>query len=173
MKHRITVKRMTLDAIMLALLCVLGMFSLPLGANVKVSLQLLIVFILCLTLPSFIDCLLVTSLYLLFGLFIPIYAGFGVGITPTFGYAIAFVVISPIIFFINKIPKINPLFRMSIACLVGLVICYLIGTIFMMIYLNWDFPKTLLVSVVPYIPFDIVKIVFAVLLVSLLPKKPF
>lgn len=165
-----TVRRITKDAVLLALICVVGMFSIPLGENIKVSLQLLVVFIICLTADSFIDCLFITSLYLLMGLFLPIYAGFSSGITPTFGYVISFVVISPAIYFLNKI-KLHPILRMSIACVGGLILCYTIGTIFMMFYLQWDLGKTLLVSVVPYIPFDIAKIVIAVAVVSLLPKS--
>ena len=162
---------MTLDAIMLALMCIIGMFSIPLGANIKVSLQLLMVFIICFTLPSAIDCIFIMALYLLLGLFMPIYAGFNAGISPTFGYVISFVVISPVIYFINKIPKIPSILRMIIACLIGLIICYFIGTLFMMLYLKWDIQTTLLVSVVPYIPFDILKIVLAILIVMVLPKN--
>ena len=171
MKNRITVKRMVLDAIMLSLLCVIGMFSIPLGANIKVSLQLLLVFIICLIMPSVIDCLLITSLYLLLGLFLLIYAGFSVGITPTFGFVVSFVIISPIIYYINKIPKIIPPVRMVLACFASLVVCYLVGSIFMMLFLNWDFQSTILVSVIPYLPFDIAKIVIATLIVMILPKK--
>jgi len=156
---------------MLALMCVVGMFSIPLGANIKVSLQLLMVFLICLTAESVIDCLIITSLYLALGLFLPFYAGFASGISPTFGYVISFVVISPIIYFINKIPKIYPPLRMFLACLAGLIICYLIGTIFMMLYLRWSFVTTLTVSVVPYLPFDFAKIVIAILVVLLLPKN--
>lgn len=156
---------------MLALMCVVGMFSIPLGANIKVSLQLLMVFLICLTAESFIDCLIITSLYLALGLFLPFYAGFASGISPTFGYVISFVVISPIIYFMNKIPKIYPPLRMFLACLAGLIICYLIGTIFMMLYLKWSFVTTLTVSVVPYLPFDFAKIVIAILVVLLLPKN--
>ena len=170
-KKKFTVKRMTLDAIMLALMCIIGMFSIPLGANIKVSLQLLMVFIICFTLPSVIDCIFIMALYLLLGLFMPIYAGFNAGISPTFGYVISFVVISPVIYFINKIPKIPSILRMIIACLIGLIICYFIGTLFMMLYLKWDIQTTLLVSVVPYIPFDILKIVLAILIVMVLPKN--
>ena len=166
-----TVRRMTKDAAMLALICLVGMFSIPLGANIKVSLQLLMVFIICLTAESFIDCILITSLYLVMGLFLPIYAGFTAGISPTFGYVIAFVVASPAIYFLNKIPKLHPILRMSIACLVGLFICYIIGTIFMMLYLNWELGQTLLVSVVPYLPFDAAKIVIAVLIMLILPES--
>ena len=60
---------------------------------------------------------------------------------------------------------------MFIACFVGLLICYAIGSVFMMLYLKWDFVPTLTVSVVPYIPFDIAKIVVAILVVMLLPEN--
>ncbi len=165
------VKRICKNGVLLALMCIVGMFSIPLGANIKVALQLLMVFLICLISESFVDCLIITSLYLLLGLVLPFYAGFTVGISPTFGFVISFVVISPVIYFLNKIPKIYPPLRMFIACLVGLLICYTIGSIFMMLYLKWDFIPTLAVSVVPYIPFDIAKIVIATLVIKLLPKQ--
>ena len=62
-----TIKRITKNAIYLALLCVIGMFALPLGDNIKVSLQLLMVFIIGLTVTSFVDSLIVTGLYVLLG----------------------------------------------------------------------------------------------------------
>ena len=167
----LTVKRITRNAIMLALLCVIGMFSLPLGDNVKVSLQLLMVFIIALTSISVFDALIVTSLYLLLGLFMPIYAGFMTGITPTFGFVISFVVIVIPIYFSNKLKIKNQFIRMGIACFVGLIICYIIGTLFLAFYLHLDIKKALLIAVVPYIPFDVAKIIIATLVVSLLPKR--
>ena len=171
MKRQNAVKRICKNAIMLTLLCILGMLAIPFGANVKVSLQLLMIFIICLTAESIIDCLIITSLYLLLGLFLPFYAGFNIGISPTFGFVLSFVIISPVIYFINKIPKLNSPLRMSIACFSGLIICYLIGTVFMMFYLKWDIASTLMVSIVPYIPFDIAKIIAAISIVILLPKS--
>ena len=171
MSRNNAVKRICRNAIMLALMCIVGMFSIPLGANIKVSLQLLMVFLICLISESVFDCLIVTSLYLLLGLFLPIYAGFNAGISPTFGFVISFVIISPVVYFLNKIPKVYPPVRMFISCLAGLIICYLIGSLFMMLYLHWDFVTTLTVSVVPYIAFDIAKIVAAVLVVLLLPES--
>ena len=165
------VKRLTRNAIYLALLCIIGMFSLPLGDNIKVSLQLLMVFIIGLTVESFIDSLIITSLYLLLGLFMPIYAGFSAGITPTFGFVISFVVITIPLYFLNKLKINNQFIRMGIACTVSLIICYIIGTLFFMLYLKLSIEKALLLAVVPYLPFDIAKIVIAVLVVSLLPKK--
>ena len=166
-----TVQRLTKNAILLALMCVIGMFSLPLGDNIKVSLQLLMVFIIGLTASSFIDSVIVTGLYLLLGLFLPIYAGFNAGISPTFGFVISFPIICVPLYFLDKLKIKNQFIRMSIACLVGLIICYTIGTLFLKFYLNIGVEKALLIAVVPYIPFDIAKIVIAELVVSLLPKK--
>ena len=171
MKNALSVQRITKNAIYLALLCVIGMFSVPLGDNIKVSLQLLIVFIIGLTSASFIDCLIVTGLYLVLGLFLPIYAGFSAGVSPTFGYVISFVVISVPLYFLNKLKISNQFVKMSIACIVSLIICYVIGTLFLMFYLNLSIEKALLISVAPYIPFDIAKIIIATLVVSLLPEK--
>ena len=171
MKNTNTIKRLTKNAIMLAMLCVIGMFSLPLGDNIKVSLQLLMVFIIGLTITTFYDGIIITGLYLLLGLVAPIYAGFSVGVTPTFGFVISFVVITPIIYFLNKLPIKNQFLRMSIACVVSLIICYLIGALFLALYLHLDIQKALLIAVVPYVPFDIAKIVIAVLVVSILNKR--
>ena len=171
MKNTNTIKRITKNAIMLAMLCVIGMFSLPLGDNIKVSLQLLMVFIIGLTVATFYDGMIITGLYLLLGLVAPIYAGFSVGVTPTFGFVISFVVITPIIYFLNKLPINNDFLRMSIACIVALIICYLIGALFLALYLHLDIQKALLIAVVPYVPFDIAKIVIAVLVVSILNKR--
>ena len=165
------VRRITKNAIMLALLCTIGMFSLPLGDNIKVSLQLLMVFIIALTAETVIDSLIVTSLYLVLGLFMPIYAGFSAGVTPTFGFVISFVVIVVPMYYLNKLKIKNQFVRMGIACFVGLILCYAIGATFLMLYLHLGIEKALLIAVVPYIPFDIAKVIIATLVVSLLPKK--
>ena len=101
----------------------------------------------------------------------PIYAGFSAGVTPTFGFVLSFVVIVVPLYFLNKLPIKNQFVRMAIACVVALIICYVIGTLFLKFYLNIGLEKALLIAVVPYIPFDIAKIVIATLVVSLLPKK--
>ena len=166
-----TIRRITKNAIMLAMLCIIGMFSIPLGDNIKVSLQLLMVFIIGLTIDAFYDGIIITGLYLLLGLFAPIYAGFNAGVTPTFGFVISFVVIAPLLYFLNKLPIKNQFVRMSIACVVSLIVCYIIGSLFLALYLHLDIQKALLIAVVPYVPFDIAKIVIAVLVVSILNKR--
>ena len=171
MKKKEQIQRMVRNAVMLAILCVVGMFSLPLGDNIKISLQLLIVFIIGLTSVSFVDTLIITSLYLIIGMFLPVFAGFSANISPTFGFVISFIVISFPLHFLNKLKIKNPFIRMTIACAVSLIIVYIIGTLFLALYLKLDIEKALLVAVVPYLPFDIIKIVIAVLTVSILSKR--
>lgn len=171
MDQKAIIRRITKNAIYLALLCVIGMFAIPLGESLKVSLQLLIVFIIGLTASSFIDAFVVTILYLVLGLFLPIYAGFNIGVSPTFGFVVSFVIISIPLYFLNKIKIKNQFIRMGLACFICLIVVYIIGGLFLTLYLGIGMEKALLIGVVPYIPFDIVKIVIAVLVVSLLPKK--
>ena len=164
------IQRIAKNGILLALMCVMGMFSIPFADNVKVSLQLYMVFVICLLCDAFYDAMIITGCYLLIGLFLPVYAGFASGISPTFGFVIGFVVASPVIYFMNRIPRIPRAVRMALACLAGTLIVYIAGTMFMMLYLNWDIGKTLMVSVVPYLGFDAVKIVLAILTVLAMPS---
>lgn len=166
-----TVKRISRDGILLALLCVTGMLSIPLGENIKVSFQLLTLFIIFGITDKLIDKIIIPALYLLLGLLIPIYAGFQAGITPTFGFVISFVVIGIPFHFIYKYLKINKIVSYCIACLVTLIIVYFVGTLFMMFYLNMNLGQTLLVAVVPYIGFDIAKIILAAIIVKMLPES--
>ena len=169
MKEANWTRRIAKDGVLLALLCVIGMFSIPLGDNVKVSLQLYAVMLLCFLVDGFLDAVLITGCYLLMGLVLPIYAGFSAGVTPTFGYVIGFVLASPAYYFMNKIP-IHKIPRLLFACLVGTLVVYISGTAFMMAYLSWDIGKTLLVSIVPYLPFDAVKIALVIITYLAMPS---
>lgn len=71
-----SIKRITKDALLLAILSVIGMLSIPLGDNIKVSLQFLILLIIYGISDHLIDKIIIPTLYLLLGLVAPIYAGF-------------------------------------------------------------------------------------------------
>lgn len=167
MKNKV-IKKLVINASALAMFCIIGMFSFAFGENVKVSLQLLFVFIIGLVdILDVYDCLEITTCYLLLGLFLPVYAGFNVGVTPTFGYVIGFIFASVWIKIINilmaKKLKINKYVSGIVSCLLGLLFTYIVGTIFFSAYLNFEggFWNLLLVTVIPYIPFDIIKIIIA------------
>ncbi len=165
------IRRLTRNAFFLALLCVVGMFSIPFGEHVKVSLQLLVVYLICFLSYGVIDCLMVTGCYLLLGLILPVYAGFSMGISPTFGFIISFVAASPIIYLMNRYLPLPRLVRLNIASLAGLLVVYAIGSIFLCLYLSIGYPQALFIAVVPYLPFDFAKIALAILSVLALPDS--
>jgi len=164
-----TVQRITRDAILLALLCVTGMFAFPLGDNIKVSLQLLTLFIIFGISDKLIDKIIIPSLYVLMGLFIPIYAGFQAGITPTFGFVVSFIVAGVPFHFIYKYLKINLIVRYVLACLASLIVVYTIGTLFLMVYLNINIVQALLIGIVPYLGFDAGKIAICTIVIQMMP----
>ena len=165
-----SVKRISKDAILLALLCVTGMFAIPFGENVKVSMQLLTLFIIFGISDKLIDKIIIPSLYLVIGLFIPVYAGFQAGITPTFGFVISFTVAGIPFHFIYKYLKINIIARYVLACFVSLLLVYFIGTLYLMLYLNINLVQALLIAIVPYLPFDIGKIAICTVVMNALPE---
>ena len=166
-----SIQRITKDGILLALLCVTGMLSIPLGENIKVSLQLLTLFIIFGITDSLIDKIIIPALYLLIGLLIPVYAGLISGVSPTFGFVIGFVICAVPFHFLYKFLKINDIVKYVLACLVSLIVVYFIGTLFMMIYLNMNLGQTLLIAVVPYLGFDAAKIFICTIVIKLLPDK--
>ena len=166
-----SIQRITRDGILLALLCVTGMFSIPLGENIKVSLQLLTLFIIFGITDSLVDKIIIPLLYLLIGLLIPVYAGFITGISPTFGFVIGFVICAIPFHFLYKYLKINEIVKYILACLLSLIVVYITGVLFMMMYLNMNLVQTLLIAVVPYLGFDAAKIVICTIVIKLLPDK--
>ena len=97
------------------------------------------------------------------------YAGFIAGITPTFGFVIAFTVAGIPFHFIYKYLKINITVRYIIACLASLIVVYIIGTLFLMFYLNVDITKALMIAIVPYLPFDGGKIALCTIIMQTMP----
>lgn len=159
-------KRITLDALLLAFMCIIGMFSIPLGDNVKVSLQFLAVIIIFALLDKLIDKLLVIGLYTVIGLFLPVYAGFSAGITPTFGFIIGFIISAFVFHLIYLIKRISETAKFYLASSISLIVTYISGSIFLAWFLSFDYLPSLSISVLPYIPFDIIKIIVASFIVK-------
>ena len=176
MKNKL-IRRIATDGILVAMFCVIGMFSIPFGDSVKVSLQLLFVFVIGLAnFTDYLDCLEITIAYLVIGLVLPVYAGFNTGISPTFGYVISFVFASCLIKLLNDVfekkIKMNKYASATIVCLIVLLFVYIVGSVFFCIYLSWSkgLWNMLMLTVIPYLPFDILKIAMAILLTSRLNK---
>lgn len=187
---KITVQRITYWAMMLATICVLGMFSIPFGESIKVSLQLFVVFLIGFTASSFLDSGVITLCYLLLGLFIPVYAGFGHGLSATFGFVIGFVPGSMmltayknlVLTIVKKIkdPKYALAFKiggLGLACILVTIVVYFAGAAWMYWWFNGykQNPQSLATvlgwCITPYIPFDLAKSVLAIAIYMSLEKS--
>ena len=104
-----TIKRIAIDSIFLALLIVSSYISIPLS-DISLTLQVLVVLLLALILP-FIDAEIIIIVYILMGLFgIPVFANFSAGFSkifmPSFGFIISFLFI-PVVLKLISFIKIN------------------------------------------------------------------
>jgi biotin transport system substrate-specific component len=102
-------------------------------------------------------------IYVLLGTFgVPVFNHFSSGLMrPTGGYIISFPIVALVIGLILAHVKNPTKKHMFFAMVVGLIICYSIGTIWLGLYLKLSFYKSLVAGIGWYLPFDILKIVIA------------
>ncbi len=161
-------KRLTFIALTAALICVCSWITVPF--TVPFTMQTFAVFCALLLLGAK-DGTAAICLYLLLGLVgLPVFSGFrgGVGhlLGPTGGYLIGFV-FSGIVYLLFE-PLIARKKRVRwIALLLGLCVCYLIGTVwFVVVFANrgksYGFFSALSLCVLPYIIPDVLKTALAI-----------
>ena len=167
---KLSIYEMTTCAIMTALMCVLGPLSIPIGP-IPVSLTNFVLYVTIillgtkLTLVSYI-------VYLLLALVgLPVLSGYSGGVAklagPTGGYLLGFIFLIIIggIFY-EKFKSKHVI--VGIGLFIGLLAAYFFGTIWFVYQMSVDIPYALSVCVFPFIPFDIVKIVIAIILGNIL-----
>lgn len=163
------------DAILLSLLIICSQISIQVGL-IKITLQLLMIYLISL-ICDVKHSMLILTLYILMGLIgIPVFASLGGGfayiINPTFGFVYGFYFIIPIINIAKKLRKNNEydIIYIFIASLISLIILYLCGYIHNHLILNlldknnYDLIYLLSVTIIPYIPFDLIKIIVAIII---------
>ena len=157
---------MTSTALMTAVTCILGPLAIPIGP-VPVSLTPLAVFLSVYILGTKRGTI-AYLLYLLIGAVgVPVFSGFTGGLGkltgPTGGYLVGFILMALIggwfIFrFYDKVPV------QFLGMLLGLVVCYAFGTVWLSYSAGMPFGAALAAGVYPFIPFDLVKIAIAIFL---------
>jgi len=161
-------KKLTTIGLFTAILCIFGPLSIVLPFSpVPISLGTLGVLLTCLMLGAK-DGLLCTVIYLLLGLVgLPVFTGFtgGVGkvLGPTGGYLIGYLFLAYIGGSLSQKWKSSLLLQVS-GLFMGMIFCYLFGTLWLIFQADMDLQSALLVGVIPYILFDIAKIYAASLL---------
>ena len=98
--------------------------------------------------------------YLLMGAVgLPVFAGFQGGMGSLLGYSGGYIFSFPIMVYV--ISKLKTRVPIGLACIIGSVICYFIGTLWFMFVTKMNLSASLMMCVVPFIPGDLIKIVLA------------
>lgn len=163
MKTNSAAYRLTSCALMAALMCVLCPMSIPIGP-IPISLSILIILLtVCIlgTKSAFISY----TVYLLLGAAgMPVFSGFQGGLAkltgPTGGYLIGFLPMILIAGFFIK--KSNGKLPVTIAGMIlGTLVAYLFGTVWFVLQTQSAISYALSVCVIPFIPFDLLKLALA------------
>lgn len=156
-------------ALFSGLLCVLAPVTIPVPMSpVPISLATFAVYLAGILLGAK-QGVLCVLIYLLLGMAgLPVFSGFSVGIGvllgPTGGYLIGYL---PCVLIVGWLSRMKPgkkkYFGNAIAMGVGTVACYILGTVWFLGVMEGTYTvgQALLVCVVPYLAFDLVKIMVA------------
>lgn len=163
--QKIKTKQMVLIALMTAVTCVLGPLSIPLPFSpVPISLTNFAIFLAIFVLGmkngtiSFI-------IYLLLGAVgVPVFSSFRGGLQvlagPTGGYLIGFIFLALIMgFALDHFDR--KLVPTIIGMIIGMVVCYAFGTVWLAKLLSLSFKEGLMMGVIPYLAGDAAKIIIA------------
>ena len=159
----LSTRRLTTCAVFAAILCLLSPIALPLGGPVPFALQIFGVMLCAVTL-DWAAAQPAVLIYLLLGLFLPIFSGGNTGLTaipgPTGGYIWSYLLMVPVIRLFRRIPVRRRWAEYALAlagCVLAAGVCYLCGTAQFSLVTGNPFAASLSVCVVPFIGFDLLK----------------
>ena len=180
-------RKMTMAALMAALLGISAYISIPIGISpVMITLQTMILNIIAIILTPT-EAFFAILIYALVGIAgVPVFSG-GLGgvsalLRPTGGYVLGLLIATPAMSYTKDIfaklfgrfiksEKIAKITGYSVnAVLVGMVLIYVVAMIYMKLFLGKAFGAVLATMVLPFIPMDIVKCIVAAI-VSVPLKK--
>lgn len=159
------IKQIALVGLMSAVICVLGPLSVSIPVSpVPVSLGLLGIYLAVSILGMKLGALSV-GIYLLLGFAgVPVFTGFTAGVgkllSPTGGYITGYLFMALICgLFVDKWGSRTLVSLLGMA--LGTTVCYLFGSVWLAAQMSLTFPQALAIGVLPYIPFDLAKMIFA------------
>ncbi|MBR4295394.1 MAG: biotin transporter BioY [Clostridia bacterium] len=169
--NRLGLSRMCNIALFAAIICVFSPFTVPIGA-VPITLSLFVIFLSAVVL-DFPDSAIAVAVYIMLGVFgLPVFSGgrggFSVIIGPTGGFIVAYIGAVIIVGLLVRLTSVKILkFRWIgyasafVFCLFGLVLCYLLGTVWYCVYSKAGFGEALKICILPFLPFDMIKCILA------------
>ena len=167
-------------ALMSAVLCVISPFTIPVPASpVPLSLALFAVYLAAVLLGAKRGALRVLIYLILGAVGLPVFSGFsgGIGVLagPTGGYLVGYLlcaVIVGVVAYVEPNGKKRNFARYVLAMLLGTLACYSFGTVWFLLIMKGTYTvaQALLVCVVPYLLFDMIKIIVVTAVVMPIKK---
>ena len=155
-------KKLTVSGVMAALLCVVAPFSINIGP-VPLTLATLVIYLAAALLGSRLSTAAVAVYLALGAIGLPVFSGFSGGpsklIGPTGGFLVGYLFLA----FLSGLGKKNLRSRI-IMMAIGTFVMYTVGVAWFMIAFKATIGTALLTCVLPFIPGDIVKMIFAAFL---------
>lgn len=163
-KSILDIRSMALVSLMTAVCCILAPMSVPIGP-VPVSLSVLAVLFVAYVIGPRLGAISVL-LYILIGLVgLPVFSGYSGGpaklFGPTGGYIIGYLPLVIIAgWFVTRFPTRQWYLQIA-GMILGLVICYMLGTAWFMVLMHTSLQEALSLCVYPFLAFDAMKIATA------------
>lgn len=170
--RKINTRDIAYIAIFTALLAVCSWIAIPTPTRIDFTLQILGVFLTLGVLGGKRGTLAITAYLLLGAAGVPVFAGFSGGagalLSPSGGYLIGYFFAGLLMWALEKAIG-NRTWAMAVSMLLGLAVCYAFGTVWFMIVYPMggeaiSLVTALLWCVVPYMPFDLIKLAAALTL---------
>lgn len=164
---------MVLISIMAALICVLAPVAIPVGA-IPITLATFVIYITAALLGPKRGTISIV-LYIAIGMIgVPVFSayrsGFGVVLGATGGYIIGYIplaFLSGLFVYHNK----SKFIFYPLGMIIGTIALYAVGTIWYMLVMDSGLVESLLACVVPFLLFDLIKIIIASLTVYLIHQR--
>ena len=161
--HKQTVSHLTFTALMAAAMCILGPMSVPIGA-IPISLTNLVICLAAWVLGPRLGAASVAVYLMLGAVGLPVFSGYAGGLAkllgPTGSYLIGFIAQAAIGGWAVEHSHGRPLWS-GLGMAAGIAVCYAFGTAWFMVQMGCTLAYALGVCVVPFIPFDLVKVVIS------------
>ena len=153
---------MGICAVFAAILCICSPVAIPIGP-IPITLSVFAVMLCAVVLPwqYATGAILV---YLVLGLFLPVFSGGNTGLAafpgPTGGYIWSYLLMVPVIRSVISLPlrgKLSAYLLAFAGCTASLLVCYACGTLQFSLLTGRSFGESVAVCVIPFIGFDLLK----------------
>ncbi len=164
MTQKSTVRELCISALFTAIICVMAQISIPIQP-VPFTFSVLAIFLTGAILPPRMAIMSTLAYILLGAVGVPVFAGFKGGLNAlvgmTGGYIAAFPIMALVISLACTKFKQSKVIAPAVGMIISLVICYGLGTAWFCYVSGSGFIRGLSLCVIPYIPFDILKLILA------------